>query len=108
VRPAGDGQPLHPDPVSAGPGQGISITYQAATLVCGGPDDSHYGTGGPVLKMTVPPSIPVQILGTGITAEQITAAQLPGTFSHLLFSPIFLVDKGTAGTIASLQQQYHP
>ncbi len=94
--------------VSAGADQTISIAYQVATLVCGGPDDLHYNTSGPTLNMTLPPSIPVQILDAGITEQQITASQLPSKFRHLLYSPIFLDDKDPAGTTISLQQQYHP
>lgn len=94
--------------VSTAAGQTISIAYQVATLVCGGPDDLHYSTSSPTLNTTVSASMPVQILDAGITEQQITAAQLPAAFSHLVFDPIFLVDKDTAGTIISLQQQYHP
>jgi hypothetical protein len=94
--------------VSAGAGQKISIAYQVAKLVCGGFDDSHYRTSGLTLTTTVSPSMPVQVLDAAIAEQQITAAQLPGRFSHLLFGPTFLVAKDTAGTIISLQQQYHP
>jgi hypothetical protein len=90
----------------------LSITYQAATLVCGGADDSHYDTGGPSIKADVASSTPVGIFEFGSTGgpveHQTTASQLPGTFSHLLFGHIFLVEADANGTIVGLQQQYHP
>lgn len=97
---------------AAGNDPNLSVTYQAATLVCGGADDSHYDTGGPSIKADVASSTPVGILEVGSTGgpveHQTTASQLPGTFSHLLFGHIFLVEADANGTIVGLQQQYHP
>jgi hypothetical protein len=94
--------------VSAGPGSTIEIVYQVATLVCGGLDDLHYSPSGPTAEASMSSSAPVQILGAGITEQQITAAQLPAAFAQLLYGHVFLVDHDAAGTIVGLQQQYHP
>jgi hypothetical protein len=97
--------------VSPGDAQSFTISYETATLVCGGADDSHFDTSGPVLQRTVPASIPLGILENGptnIVERQTTAAELPGAFAHLLYGHLFLIENDSTGTISGLQQQYHP
>jgi hypothetical protein len=97
--------------VTPGDTHTLTITYQAATLICGGADDSHFETRDPTLRATVELSIPLGILENGptnIIERQTTASELPGVFTHLLYGHTFLADTNSTGTIVNLQQQYHP
>jgi hypothetical protein len=97
--------------VTPGDTHSIAITFHAATLICGGADDSHFETSGPTFRATVELSSPLGILENGptnIIERQTTASELPGVFTHLLYGHTFLADKNSTGTIVNLQQQYHP
>jgi hypothetical protein len=99
---------LHLLSVTNEPDGSLALTANAATVVCGGPDDLHYdiGTNMVTAHTVLNPSVTIFSLAS-MQSLVIAPSQLVTYLPTDTGTRIFLVS-GPLSAIASLQEQYHP
>jgi hypothetical protein len=94
--------------VQAAANGALTVTGQAAKLVCGGPDDFHWN---PVTATETGHTVPTAKIETFPTSkmapEPIKASQLAAYLKTDDDTKIFLIG-GPLSAITSLQEQFHP
>jgi hypothetical protein len=86
----------------------LTVTGQAAKLVCGGPDDFHWNTVTATETGHTVPAVSIEVFPvTKMTSEPIKASQLAAYLKTDGDTKIFLIG-GPLSAITSLQEQFHP
>ena len=99
---------IHITKVVAAASGALTVTGQAAKLVCGGPDDFHWNTVTATETGHTVPSAKIEVFPTSKMAlEPIKASQLAGYLKTDQDTKIFLIG-GPLSAMTSLQEQFHP
>jgi hypothetical protein len=100
---------IYIDSAAANASGGFALTANAATLVCGGPDDFHWNTTPATVSATVLNGASIEVLQSpGSTlAVPISAGQFAAYMATDHNTRIFLVT-GPLDAISALQEQFHP
>jgi hypothetical protein len=99
---------LHITRATAAPDGSLSLTGNPATLVCGGPDDSHFNTSASTVTGHAVPGAAIEVFPVSRMAlEPMQAAKLAAYLATDDDTRIFLV-AGPLTAISSLQEQFHP
>lgn len=99
---------IHITKVVAAASGALTVTGQAAKLVCGGPDDFHWNTVTATETGHTVPSASIETFPTSKMApEPIKASQLAGYLKTDQDTKIFLIG-GPLSAMTSLQEQFHP
>lgn len=89
-------------------GGGLTVTGNAATMICGGPDDFHFSVASGTETGTVRPGADIEVFPLQKMAEEkIAASKLAAYLAADQDTKIFLVG-GSLPAITSLQEQFHP
>jgi len=93
-------------PIAAG---GLTLTGNASTLVCGGPDDYHYNVASTTEVATLLGTAVIQVLPIteDMQLQTIPQSQFAGYLSTDMDTRIFMVT-GPLSAITGLQEQFHP
>jgi hypothetical protein len=99
---------IHITKVVAAASGALTVTGQAAKLVCGGPDDFHWNTVTATETGHTVPSASIETFPTSKMApEPIKASQLAAYLKTDQDTKIFLIG-GPLSAMTSLQEQFHP
>jgi hypothetical protein len=94
--------------VQAAASGALTVTGQAAKLVCGGPDDFHWNTVTAIETGHTVPTAKIETFPTSKMApEPIKASQLAAYLKTDDDTKIFLIG-GPLSAMTSLQEQFHP
>ena len=86
----------------------LTVTGQAAKLVCGGPDDFHWNTVTATETGHTVPAASIEVFPVSkMASEPIKASQLAAYLKTDGDTKIFLIG-GPLSAITSLQEQFHP
>jgi hypothetical protein len=86
----------------------LTLTGQAAKLVCGGADDFHWNTVTATQTAHAVPTVSIQVFPvTKMSPQSIQPSQLAAYLKTDSDTKIFLVG-GPLSAITSLQEQFHP
>ena len=86
----------------------LTLTAHPATMVCGGPDDSHYNVASTAVTGHVLPGATIQSFSISqMRPEPVSAAKLSSYLATDHGTRIFLVT-GPVTAITALQEQFHP
>ncbi len=89
-------------------GGGLSVTGNAVTMICGGPDDFHFSVASGTETGTVRPGADIEVFPLQKMAEEkIAASKLASYLAADQDTRIFLIG-GSLPAISSLQEQFHP
>jgi hypothetical protein len=88
---------------------GLTLTGNATTLVCGGPDDYHFNSAVNVEIATVVAGATIQVLPLteDMQLKSISESQFAGYLATDMDTRIFLVTGPLSG-VTGLQEQFHP
>jgi hypothetical protein len=102
---------IHVDEVSTKDGQS-SITYRAATMHCGGPDDYQYEVAPGTHHVSVDTDAEVVLIhegSSGIEEQPSSAAKLAEAYAAQNGAyPTFAIRHSSVGHAAALVQRFHP
>ena len=94
--------------VASAAGGGLTVTGNAATMICGGPDDFHFSVASGTETGTVRPGADIEVFPLRKMAEEkIAAGELASYLAADQDTRIFLIG-GSLPAISSLQEQFHP
>jgi hypothetical protein len=86
----------------------LTLTGNPATLVCGGPDDSHFNTATSTVTAHVIPGASIMVFPVSkMHPEPIAADKLAAYLASDYDTRTFLVT-GSLSAISGLQEQFHP
>ena len=99
---------IHITKVQSAAGGALTITGQAAKLVCGGPDDFHWNVVTAAETGKTVPAVSISVFPTTKMAPQaIKPSQLAAYLKTDDDTRIFLIG-GPLSAMTSLQEQFHP
>lgn len=85
----------------------LTVTGHTATMICGGPDDSHYATSQATVTGHVVASAKIQVLNATLQLEPMSIAKFPGYLKTDHNVRVFIY-VGPRTAITALSEQYHP
>lgn len=85
----------------------LSVTGNAATMVCGGPDDFHYDFGSKAVTGHVSAAAAVTVLNSSMQDVPITHVKFPAYLAGDMNVKVFTYT-GPRAAISAMAEQFHP
>jgi hypothetical protein len=85
----------------------LSLTGNAATMVCGGPDDFHYDFGSTTVTGHVSPAAALTVLSASLQDVPIMHAKFPAYLAGDMNVKVFTYT-GPLTAITAMAEQFHP